>query len=613
MHASRGLVVALLAVTVRAHAACDVAGADASAISAAWDAIDAACPCAAATNRAAYRACARDAVTAQVTAAALPRGCRSKALRYASLSICGRPGAAVCCRVRDNGRTRHRIVSDAADCLATARTTACVSTWQSVLTGCDATGCVPLPVCGNGIVERGEQCDPPDISGCDLACHTFSCAPPPTTCGNGILDAGEACEPPGVGACGRDCQLAPCAPSGVGEIGIACVPDNTTVTVGATSGGYLIGWSGRQAREQADVLVRRFDPNGAPVDVGLTVASGDAPCTAAHTDPSIASDGGQYYALWSSLGDLPGNGNSGFLYEAVFGRRLGEVAGNETLDQLALISPAGVGTCEIHVSGPTTAAGMSPSHFAVGWDETAGCAGGVFHFENPGGDVLAFTPSLVATSLPLGFPSALPPSTLSTSPASVASLAGDTLWVWQAVFATTAVGPYAPFLAGAWTDLLGGTTRFTLTGRAVVLAGRPAVAAGASSFLIAWSQGATDTATAPTEIRAVRATRAAGSLDPNGGLLLATAGGPIEGGPAVGFDGTRWLVVWTEGSGTGADLRAVAVRDDGTVVDASPRLVAANVAMRDPAAASVGDGRVLVVFVRPDGGNSAVRAVLVTP
>ena len=97
-------------------------------------------------------------------------------------------------------------------------------------------------------------------------------------------------------------------------------------------------------------------------------------------------------------------------------------------------------------------------------------------------------------------------------------------------------------------------------------------------------------------------------------LFRSTAPSGVTGGPVVGFDGSRWLVVWAEASTPPThDLRAVAVRDDGTVIDASPRLVASNVLPATLAAASAGDGRVLVVFGRPDGSSTALRATLVTP
>ena len=79
----------------------------------------------------------------------------------------------------------------------------------------NTTQCVPPPagVCGNGIIEPGEQCDgavwgPIDACAdfdtftggtlsCDATCrfNTSSCTPPPAgVCGNGIIEPGESCD-----------------------------------------------------------------------------------------------------------------------------------------------------------------------------------------------------------------------------------------------------------------------------------------------------------------------------------------------------------------------------------------------------------------------------------
>jgi hypothetical protein len=57
----------------------------------------------------------------------------------------------------------------------------------------------------------------------------------------------------------------------------------------------------------------------------------------------------------------------------------------------------------------------------------------------------------------------------------------------------------------------------------------------------------------------------------------------------------------------------VAVESDGTVIDASPRLVASDVDGGEPAVASAVDGRVLVVFARPHDATRDVLATIVTP
>jgi hypothetical protein len=457
------------------------------------------------------------------------------------------------------------------------------------------------------VIDPGEDCDPPDTLRCDETCHAITCEPT-GLCGNGTVDPGEACEPPGVDACGRDCQPAPCAAPQPSEIGVACVDALTPLAVGATSAGYLVTWSARQQHDVYDLLVRRYDADGTAVDAAATVASDGAPCPLGHSDPSVASDGTLYYVVWMAEGPV----FTDFTYQAVYGRRFPAAGGEGALDELANHVP--FGECGYYLSGPTMAAGITTSHVAVGFHETGYCFPGGFSFTDPVGAVLALGPPPVPTWVSLGFGvEQLPPTSASASPASVGSTATETLWVWHAIYAATIDPPYTPFVAAVWTDAGGSTAPFVLSARGASVVGRPAVTAGASSFLVTWRQGATDTATTQTEIRGLRATRASGNIDPDGGVVLATASSGITAGPVVAHDGARWLVVWAESSGSGNDLRAVAVEEDGTVVDASPRLVASDVAALDPAAASAGDGRVLVVFARPDGTSTAVRATLVTP
>ncbi len=63
------------------------------------------------------------------------------------------------------------------------------------------------PVCGNGIVETGEQCDPPDGDTCDTLCHSIDTGGGEPLCGNGIEETGEECDPPDERTCDTDCQL----------------------------------------------------------------------------------------------------------------------------------------------------------------------------------------------------------------------------------------------------------------------------------------------------------------------------------------------------------------------------------------------------------------------
>ncbi|HEX4453280.1 MAG TPA: hypothetical protein VH143_20555 [Kofleriaceae bacterium] len=63
---------------------------------------------------------------------------------------------------------------------------------------------VVVPVCGNGIVETGEQCD--GGSGCGSGCQLL--------CGNGVIDDGEQCDDGSANgtagdACSATCQCVP--------------------------------------------------------------------------------------------------------------------------------------------------------------------------------------------------------------------------------------------------------------------------------------------------------------------------------------------------------------------------------------------------------------------
>jgi len=66
------------------------------------------------------------------------------------------------------------------------------------------------PVCGNGIVEEGEQCDDGNTSDAD-ACHSDCSLCPGTTpgCGNGVLEQGEECDDGNLldgDGCSRTCK-----------------------------------------------------------------------------------------------------------------------------------------------------------------------------------------------------------------------------------------------------------------------------------------------------------------------------------------------------------------------------------------------------------------------
>lgn len=570
-----------------AAAACDTT-ANASSLSQARTAIDEACPCAAATSPGAHAKCAKVVVAARVANAQLVKSCKGEALKHATKSICGRPGAVVCCRTKP-GKTSHKIAGSAAKCTSTPALTACVSLLSSIDTGCDTMGCV-APVCGNGVVEPSETCDPPYGVDCDDTCQLATCEPPVTTCGNGTVEFGESCEPAGAGACGWDCQPTSCAPASPGEIDVACVDGTATVGVGSRGTDYLLTWSGNVYRAGADIIGRRFDVNGAPLDVGARVVSTGVHCAGDVFKPSVAGNADRYVLAWEAATPkfVP------VVYRSIYTRSYENDGTVGTLGEAA-IALTGAGMCQSSVRGPTAVAPVpaaGPHAFAALWEEGYGCVGFPFGFQLAGQliDYPSVTP--VTTGLTLGGVTA-----------GLASLGSDTLLAWH----TDSPGLK---VAGTWLAGDGSSSNLILSSRTAGAGGlRPAVTAATDRFLVAWAQGPVDDA---TEIRGMRVTHAGGALDADGGILLATtAGGKVVAGPVAAFDGTVWLVAWSEVGGGGNDLRAVAVQTDGTVVDATPRLIASGLNDAAISLASAGDGRALVMYVRPDGASAAVRAQLV--
>ncbi len=64
-------------------------------------------------------------------------------------------------------------------------------------------GCFDVPVCGNGVVEFGEECD--GGAGCNPDCTL-------AVCGNGVVDAGEACDDGNLvsgDGCQSNCTITP--------------------------------------------------------------------------------------------------------------------------------------------------------------------------------------------------------------------------------------------------------------------------------------------------------------------------------------------------------------------------------------------------------------------
>lgn len=83
---------------------------------------------------------------------------------------------------------------------------------------------ITKPVCGNGIIEEGDELDSPEFcddgenNGKPNHCNKWCTAMTPPVCGNGVVEDGEACDDGGESeTCNADCTVALCGDGQVNE------------------------------------------------------------------------------------------------------------------------------------------------------------------------------------------------------------------------------------------------------------------------------------------------------------------------------------------------------------------------------------------------------------
>jgi CSLREA domain-containing protein len=95
------------------------------------------------------------------------------------------------------------------------------------------------PICGNGVVDSGEQCDGDDLTMCleGQVCENCKCITYVDQCGNGVVDSGEQCDGDDLHMClsGQVCENCKCITylpmcgNGVVEQGEQCDGDDLTM------------------------------------------------------------------------------------------------------------------------------------------------------------------------------------------------------------------------------------------------------------------------------------------------------------------------------------------------------------------------------------------------
>ncbi|HEV8322228.1 MAG TPA: hypothetical protein VG389_11470 [Myxococcota bacterium] len=187
----------------------------------------------------------------------------------------------------------------AALALALAATGACARPENDGRDGGDITfdsGAKP-PLCGNGLVETGEECEPPGTATCDVTCQIIP--PPPPMCGNGVLEPGEACDPPNMTTCAPDCTLINVGSASVGDpcaFDSECMggpPGTTARCIDETN----FGWPGGYCLIQ-----------DCTIDTTVTPATDDCPSGSTCRGLGDGMGGVTYYCLASCTPSPTGNG-----------------------------------------------------------------------------------------------------------------------------------------------------------------------------------------------------------------------------------------------------------------------------------------------------------------
>jgi len=129
--------------------------------------------------------------------------------RSAAFDKCGQTIAVCGNNLKEDAEACDRNVLDGKQCTdfgATGGTLSCLLD----CTGFDASLCTNI-VCGNGVVDMGEQCDDSNNIDCDGCIN--DCSRPDNACGDGMLECGEVCDDSNTAdndGCSASCLIETC-------------------------------------------------------------------------------------------------------------------------------------------------------------------------------------------------------------------------------------------------------------------------------------------------------------------------------------------------------------------------------------------------------------------
>jgi cysteine-rich repeat protein len=146
--------------------------------------------------------------------------------------------------------------------------------------------CVPIPKCGNGVVDPGEQCDDGNIVSGDGCSPTCTLEPAnPKGCGNGVIDPGEQCDDGAKNGTSGDNCAATCTllnpngsvcGNGIKESGEQCDDGNTVSGDGCSPTCTLEPGNTLQCMDIQAVTFKPFVPKPAKASLPADQSQGTA-------------------------------------------------------------------------------------------------------------------------------------------------------------------------------------------------------------------------------------------------------------------------------------------------------------------------------------------------
>lgn len=407
-------------------------------------------------------------------------------------------------------------------------------------------------------------------------------------CGDGIVEGNETCDPPDGGSCSADCQAV--CPEDSNGVLVDCVTAAQPGLGMSANGATFIAAYARYPAGDRHLYFKRMDASGQPQDepaVQLTVDIPEATSFGNYA-PQLTPHGGDFYAVWS------GSASVEFYFINYFHGRAVPLSGAPvaTVDWLMQESP--IGQCNqssilpIHVTSNLTSTGIHTT-----WPVQVYCGGPLYQY-------------IVGVPGQFAFP---PPGNVSFGGAPLATGSSDVAAVWWNLAAAQIQPPHEQSIKAGWISPGPSTSVVLTTVDPIPRSTSPALAVNGDLFFAVWTIATGPAPAVPTQVRGMRFTRADGPLDPQGGILIASSANGAALEPQVAADGDRFIVAWRETTMAGSVVRAVRVDTDGVPVDPQPIEVAASDGDARIALAASPSGT-LVGLTRAEGnGLTSIRVV----